>query len=46
MITLGKRGDLHAYRQALLLKRRDSSKETFDEIAPKYVETRWVYPCP
>lgn len=39
MITLGKRGDLHAKRQALAyLTREDVVKKLFDEIAPKYVE--------
>ena len=35
MITLGKRGDLHAYRQALaFLKEETVVKKLFDEIAP------------
>lgn len=37
MITLGKRGDLHARRQALdVLRSKDVTKRLFDEIAPRY----------
>ena len=37
MITLGKAGNLHAYRQALAyLTEEDVAKKLFDEIAPKY----------
>lgn len=37
MVTLGKRGDLHARRQALAyITKEDVVKKLFDEIAPKY----------
>jgi len=37
MITLGKRGDLHARRQALAyIYDEDVVKKLFDDIAPKY----------
>jgi large subunit ribosomal protein L17 len=39
MISLGKRGDLHARRQALsYLMDETVVKKLFDEIAPKYAE--------
>jgi large subunit ribosomal protein L17 len=39
MITLGKRGDLHARRQALsYLQSKDVVHELFDTIAAKYAE--------
>lgn len=39
MISLGKRGDLHARRQALAyITKEDVVKKLFDEIAPKYKE--------
>ena len=39
MITLGKKKDLSAYRQALsFITREDVAKKVFDEIAPKYAE--------
>ena len=39
MITLGKRGDLHARRQALAyIYDEDVVRELFDNIAPKYAE--------
>jgi large subunit ribosomal protein L17 len=35
MVTLGKRGDLHARRTALAyLKQKDAVKKLFDEVAP------------
>lgn len=35
MVTLGKRGDLHARRQAIaFLQQKDAVKALFDEIAP------------
>ncbi len=35
MVTLGKRGDLHARRQAVaFLRQKDAVKKLFDEIAP------------
>jgi large subunit ribosomal protein L17 len=44
MITLGKQGNLHAYRQALAyLTEEDVAKKLFDEIAPKYEERQGVY---
>ena len=37
MITLGKKGDLAAYRQAMtFITKEDVVKKTFDELAPKY----------
>ncbi len=44
MITLGKRGDLHARRQALAyIYDEDVVKKLFDEIAPKYAERNGGY---
>ena len=44
MITLGKRGDLHARRQALaFVTEEDVVKELFDNIAPKYAERNGGY---
>ena len=44
MITLGKRGDLHARRQALaFLMEETVVKELFDTIAPKYAERQGGY---
>ena len=39
MITLGKRGSIHARRQALaFIDDRDVVQQLFDEVAPKYTE--------
>ena len=39
MITLGKRGDLHARRQALaVVRRRDVTAKVFGELAERYRE--------
>ena len=39
MITLGKRGDLHAHRQAVaFLRRKDIAHQLFADIAPRYTE--------
>ena len=44
MITLAKRGDLHARRQALaFLMSEDVVKKLFDEIAPKYKDRQGGY---
>jgi large subunit ribosomal protein L17 len=44
MITLGKRGDLHARRQALAYIYDESVvKALFDDIAPKYAERNGGY---
>ena len=44
MITLGKKGDLHARRQALAyITKEDTVKKLFDEIAPKYAERNGGY---
>lgn len=44
MITLGKRGDLHARRQVLAyIYDEDVVKKLFDEIAPKYAERNGGY---
>ena len=43
MITLGKKGDLAAYRQAMsFITREDVCKKLFKEIAPGYAERRRV----
>ena len=39
MITLGKRGDLHARRQAItFLRQKPIVKNLFDDVAPRYAE--------
>ncbi|WP_066871326.1 50S ribosomal protein L17 [Clostridium mediterraneense] len=44
MITLGKRGDLHARRQVLAyVTEEDVVKDLFDNIAPKYAERNGGY---
>ena len=44
MITLGKRGDLHARRQALAFITEESVvKNLFENIAPKYAERNGGY---
>jgi len=44
MITLGKRGDLHARRQALAyIFDEDVVKKLFDEIAPDYLDRQGGY---
>ena len=44
MITLGKKGDLHARRQALAYIYKDEVvKKLFDEIAPQYAERNGGY---
>ena len=44
MITLGKRGDLHARRQALAyIYDKDVVSKLFEEIAPKYAERNGGY---
>ena len=44
MITLGKKGDLAAYRQAMtFITREDVVKKIFKEIAPKYMERNGGY---
>ena len=44
MITLAKRGDLHARRQVLAyIKDEDVVSKLFDEIAPKYEERHGGY---
>lgn len=44
MITLGKRGDLHARRQALqVIRSKRVAKILFDEIAPRYTEREGGY---
>ena len=39
MITLGKRGDLHARRQAAAFVRNEISSENYDEETEKYTST-------
>ena len=44
MITLGKKKDMAAYRQALaLITREDVAKKVFDTIAPGYAERNGGY---
>lgn len=44
MITLGKRGDLHARRQAVsYLQDEEVTKKLFDTIAPKYADRQGGY---
>lgn len=44
MITLGKRGDLHARRQAASFMTEEAVvKKLFDEVAPKYAERNGGY---
>ena len=44
MITLGKKGDLAAYRAALAyITKEDVAKKTFDVIAPTYKEQNGGY---
>ncbi|MFO8058814.1 MAG: 50S ribosomal protein L17 [bacterium] len=44
MITLGKRGDLHARRQALaVITEKEVVKKLFDEIAPLYQDRQGGY---
>jgi large subunit ribosomal protein L17 len=44
MITLGKRGDLHARRQAAaFLIKPEAVKRLFDEVAPKYQDRNGGY---
>jgi len=44
MITLGKRGDLHARRQVLAyVYDEDVVKKLFDDIAPKYADRNGGY---
>lgn len=44
MITLGKRGDLHARRQALqVIRSRSVAKALFDEIAPRFANREGGY---
>ena len=44
MITLGKKGDLAAYRQALsFITREDVANKLFKEIAPKYADRNGGY---
>ena len=44
MITLGKKGDLAAYRQAMsFITREDVAKKMFEEVAPKYADRNRGY---
>ena len=43
MITLAKKGDLHARRQVLVWVDEEVTKKLFDTIAPKYAERQGVY---
>ena len=44
MITLGKRGDLHARRRALrVIRRREVAAKVFDELAKRYEKREGGY---
>jgi large subunit ribosomal protein L17 len=44
MVTLGKRGDLHALRQAMeVIRLKTVAKKLFDEIAPRYKDINGGY---
>jgi large subunit ribosomal protein L17 len=44
MITLGKRGDLHARREALkVIRSKKVAKTLFDDIAPRYAQREGGY---
>ncbi len=44
MITLGKRGDLHARRQALeVVRSKEVARSLFEEIAPRYANRQGGY---
>ena len=43
MITLAKKGDLHARRQVLAWVDEEVTKKLFDTIAPKYAERQGGY---
>ena len=44
MITLGKKGDLHARRQALqLIRSKEVTRTLFEDIAPRYAERNGGY---
>ena len=44
MITLGKKGNLAAYRRAMgYITKEDVAKKLFDEIAPKYADRNGGY---
>jgi large subunit ribosomal protein L17 len=44
LVTLGKRGDLHARRQAIaFLRQKDSAKKLFEEVAPASKERQGGY---
>jgi large subunit ribosomal protein L17 len=44
MITLGKRGDLHAHRQAVaFLRSKGHAHRLFSEVAPRYAERQGGY---
>ena len=46
MITLGKKGDLAAYRQALsFITREDVANKLFKELAPSYAERNAASPA-
>lgn len=44
MVTLGKRGDLHALRQAMeVIRLKNVAKKLFEEIAPRYKDINGGY---
>ena len=44
MITLGKRGDLHAVRQAMrVIRDKSVAKKLFDEVAPRFKDINGGY---
>ncbi len=45
MITLGKRGDLHARRQAAAFVRNEIASENYDEATDKYTSATALQNC-
>ena len=44
MITLGKRGDLHARRQAMrVIRQKSVAKKLFDDVAPRFKDINGGY---
>jgi large subunit ribosomal protein L17 len=44
MVTLGKRGDLHARRQAMeVIRLKNIAKKLFEEVAPRYKDINGGY---
>ena len=44
MVTLGKRGDLHAHRQAMeVIRLKSVAKKLFEDVAPRYKDINGGY---